>query len=71
MTALFQRFDKDEIDCMGRALEAAVNTMRLGGVDPTADERLAMARRLVASDRDDRGSLLAMTAIALGWSQRH
>jgi hypothetical protein len=50
---------------MARALDAAVATVRLAGVEPDDAVRWEMARRILAAARLGATSLLALTEAAL------
>jgi hypothetical protein len=60
-------FDTDSLRLMSQALEAAVNTMRLGGVEPDNSLRLSMAQRLMAAGAAGECTFLSLTTAALGW----
>ena len=52
---------------MAGALEAAVNTVRLGGVEPDDSLRLSMAQRLMAAAAAGESANQTLIGAAVGW----
>jgi hypothetical protein len=60
-------FDTEYLRLMSRALDAAVNTLRLGGTEPDEGLRLSMAQRLIAAAAAGERTILSLTEAALDW----
>jgi hypothetical protein len=60
-------FDTENLRLMSGALDAAVNTLRLGGAEPDESVRLSMARRLIAAAAAGEKGQLTLAGAALGW----
>ena len=60
-------FDTERLRLMSDALEAAVNTVRLGGTEPDDKLRLLMAQRLMVAAAAGESARLTLTGAALGW----
>lgn len=60
-------FDTENLRLMSRALDAAVNTLRLGGTEPDDALRLSMAQRLIAAAAAGERTILSLTEAALDW----
>ena len=60
-------FDTERLRLMSGALEAAVNTARLGGTEPDDGMRLSMAKRLMAAAAAGENAKLTLIGAALGW----
>ena len=60
-------FDTERLRLMSGALEAAVNTVRLGGIEPDDGLRLSMAQRLMAAGAAGENAKLTLIGAALGW----
>ena len=58
-------FDTERLRLMSRALEAAVNTARLGGIEPDDSLRLSMAQRLMAAATAGENARLTLIGAAL------
>ena len=59
-------FDTEYLRLMSRALDAAVNTLRLG-TEPDEGLRLFMAQRLIAAAAAGERTILSLTEAALDW----
>jgi len=62
-----ETFDTERLRLMSAALEAAVNTVRLGGIEPDASLRLSMAQRLMGAAAAGESAKLTLIGAALGW----
>ena len=60
-------FDTERLRVMSGALEAAVTTVRLGGIEPDDGLRLSMAQRLMAAAAAGENAKLTLIGAALGW----
>lgn len=60
-------FDTENLRLMSRALAAAENTLRLGGIEPDDGLRLSMAQRLIAASAAGERTILPLTEAALDW----
>ncbi len=58
-------FDTQALRLMAGAIDAAVQTMRLTGVETDGSGRLAMARRIMAAASEGEASALTLTEAAL------
>ena len=60
-------FDTERLRVMSGALDAAVNTVRLGGIEPDDSLRLLMAQRLMTAAATGEDGRLTLVGVALGW----
>lgn len=58
-------FDADGVAIMGVALEAAVSTVRLVGIEVDDENKLEMARRILKAMRESGASRLELVEAAL------
>ena len=60
-------FDTERLRLMSGALEAALKTVRLGGIEPDDSLRLLMAQRLMTAAATGEDGRLTLVGAALGW----
>lgn len=60
-------FDTERLRLMSGALEAALKTVRLAGIEPDDSLRLLMAQRLMTAAATGEDGRLTLVGAALGW----
>ena len=60
-------FDTERLRLMSGALDAAVKTVRLGGIEPDGNYKLLMAQRLMAAAAAGENVQMTLVGAALGW----